>query len=416
MSVSGLIAAGEDATMLHHPHQVGDAAAPGDRFVQVVDFDSPAFNRNNRVDIQSMDMVVDDAWIEFQIPQLTASGATVSRLAEVQTWLNSNGMQILYKNQSIYTMSEAEAVWYMYMNPPNQNMLVKMLDSSNDVADSVRSTRALDADGFVYYMWLGPIVKKIFSHAGPINAYASKAFSLVVGLLPTDRIIQSDSGTPTLLSIDSMRLILSGHREDQANAQRVADALATGGVRISFNQANHLQTAFAASATTHTVNLSNLEGEVTGVQNLFRNTTALTSTTASTNDHLTWELFPFNQQTIEIGTQSNPTRVFGLALPMRTIKLVEQGESYTGSPIFVDRDGLVRDTSILSVALAEAGTMGQKFGTVTGNLRVKNDFQEVFRFSSTQLPANNTTVDTIVYVLRDMLIKHEGIVMMNREQ
>lgn len=414
MSVSGLVAAGDDASMLHHPHQVADASAPGDRFVQVVDFDSPAFNRNNRVDIQSMDMVIDDAWIEFQMD--TVLGPANPSLAPVQTWINSNGIQLLYKNQSIYTISEAEMTSWMYLNPDNQLMLTKKLDASNDVAIAVRRTRAADIDGFIYYMWLGPIVKKLFAHAGPINAYASKAWSLVVGLLPLNQIGEGTTAVAVTTTIQSMRMILSGHREDQANAQRVADALATGGIRISFNQSNHLRTTFLAGAATHLVNLVNLEGEVTDVINLLRQTTELTSTDPTVLDHLLWEILPFNLQTIEIGTQSNPTRVFGLALPIRTIKLIEQGDSYTGSPIFVDRDGTTRDTEIVAVALAEAGTMGQKFGTVTGNLRVKNDFQQVFRFAASQLPGDDTTVDTIVYVLRDMLIKHEGIVMMNREQ
>lgn len=408
-TVSGLVSAGSETSMLHHPHQVSDLNSPGDRFVQIVDFDSPAYNRNNRVDVPILDMVVDDAWIEFDIGAV-ATTSTPS-MAPVQTWINSNGIQLLYKNQQVYTMSEAEAVTWMRANASNATKLHKMLDATNDLAVATRRTR--NSGGNIYYLWLGPLIQKILSHAGPLTAYPSKAWSLVVGLLPFNQIAEGGNSTAaTGGTINSMRLVCSGHRESAANAQRVADALAGEGVRISFNQANHQRTTHASGVASHQINLTALEGEATDVIILQRATAGLDATAPDDVNHLNWSLYDAFADTIEMGTQANPTRVFGLALPQRTIRLIEQGDAYAGGPIFVDSEGNGRNESVLYIALCEGATLAQKFGTFSGALRIKNNFQAILRFSTSAVA---DTVDVIVYVMRDMLLKHEGMIMINRE-
>src|SRR3990172_5697011 len=124
-TVSGLVSAGTDTTLLAHDHHVSNMLSPGDRFVQIVDFDSPAFNRANRVDIPILDMVVDDLWVEFRCDAV--GGPTLPAFSPVQTWIGSNGVQLLYKNQSIYTMSEPEAILYDRINPPSANVFHKWM-------------------------------------------------------------------------------------------------------------------------------------------------------------------------------------------------------------------------------------------------------------------------------------------------
>lgn len=409
-SVSGLVASGTETSQLHHPHQVATLTSPGDRFIQIVDFDSPGWNRNNRVDIPILDMVVDDLWVEFNFPAIT--GPTTPSLAQVQTWINDNGVQVLYKNQSIYTMTEAEAIVWPKANPQNLQRLQQQLDAMNDVALATRRTR--NAGGATYYMWLGPLAKKIFMHAGPISAYASKAWSLIVGLLPLNRVVEGASATAGAQAAGfNMRLICCGHRESAANVQRVADALAGEGVRNAFNQANHIRSAYAAGITSHTVQLTALEGEATDVVIMQRVTAGLTATAPDAVNHFNWVNFDNYADTLEMGTQANPTRVFGLALPIRTIKLLEQGESNTGGPIYVDSEGAARNDSWAWISLCQGSTMGQKFGTYSGALRLKNNFQYIMRFATGTATAN--TVDTIVYVMRDMLLEHKGMMMINRE-
>jgi len=406
----GLVSAGSDSSMLHHPHQRGSLSSPGDRFVQVVDFDSPGWDRNNRVDLPVLDMVIDDCYVEFQVSAV-ATTSTPS-YAPCQSWINSNGVQLLYSNQNVYTMTEAEAILYARINPQNHMWLSKYLEATNDVPVATRRTN--NSAGIVYYLWLGPIIKKILSHAGPISSYASKKWSIILGLLPFNRVAEGGNGTAaTGGSFTSMRLILSGHRESSDNIQRAADALAGEGIRISFNQANHQQSTYSASATSHQVNLTALEGEATDIWIMQRVTAGLTSTTPNTVNHYNWQNFEVAGDTIEVGTQQNPTRVFGIALPQRTIRLISQGESYTGSPIFVDSEGTQYDESWMAISLSEGGTIGQKFGAYSGSLRLKNNFQYILRFSTT-VTAN--TVDTIVYIMRDMLLKHAGMVMINREE
>lgn len=407
-SVMGLVSAGSDSSMLHHPHQRGKMSSPGDRFIQYVDFDSPAYDRNNRVDIPVMDMVIDDLWVEFQVSSV-ATTSTPS-FSPTATWINSNGVQLLYSNQNIYTMSEAEALIYPKMVPLNQNILSKRLAASNDVPVATRRTN--NTAVVVNYMWLGPLLK-IMAHAGPLSSYASKKWSIIIGLLPFNRIAKGGNATTaTGGTINAMRLCCIGHRESGDNVQRAADALAGEGIRISFTQPNHQQSTYSSSATSHQVNLTALEGEATDLIISQRVTAGLTATAPNGGERDAFQNFPLAADTIEIGTQQNPTRVFGLAIPQRTCRLVQQGDTYSGGCLYVDPTGAQADEGWMAISLSEGGTLGQKFGAYSGSLRLKNNFQYILRFSTT---TTANTVDTIVYVMRDLLLKHEGMVMLNRE-
>jgi len=407
-SVSGLVSVGSDSNMLHHPHQRGQMSSPGDRFIQYVNFDSPAYNDTTRVDIPSMDMVIDDLWVEFSLGAVATSADP--SYSPVPTWINSNGVQLLYSGTSIYTMSEAEALIYPKMVPLNQNILTKRLEASNDVPLATRRTN--NSTNPPYYLWLGPFLK-ILAHAGPLASYASKKWSIIVGLLPFARIARgSDTAAATGGAISSMRLVCIGHRESGENIQRVADALAGEGVRISFTQANHQQSTYSSSATSHQVNLTALEGEATDLVISQRVTAGLISSVPNSGERDAFQNFPLFGDTVEIGTQQNPTRVFGVAIPQRTAKLLEQGDTYTGGSFYIDPTGAAADEGWFAVSLCEGATIGQRFGAYSGSLRLKNNFQYILRFATT---TTANTVDTIVYVMRDMLLKHEGMVMVNRE-
>lgn len=394
--------------MLHHPHQRGQLSSPGDRYFQYVDFDSPGYDRNNRVDIPVLDMVLDDLYVEFQVDAV-ATTSTPS-FSPVANWINSNGVQLLFSGQNVATMPEAEAMIYPKLNSLNGEIMRKRLAATNDVPVATRRTN--NTTNVVYYMWLGPLLK-ILSHAGPISAYASKKWSIIVGLLPFNRIARG--GNPTTATggtINSMRLVCVGHRESGDNIQRAADALAGEGIRLSFTQANHQQSTYSASATSHQVNLTALEGEATDLIISQRVTAGLTSTSPDGGERDAYQVFEVAGDTLEVGTQQNPTKVFGLAAPQRTVRLIEQGDSYTGSPLYVDPTGAQANEGWIPISLSEAGTLGQKFGTFSGALRLKNNFQYILRFSTT---TTANTVDTLVYVMRDMLLKHEGFVQINRE-
>lgn len=412
--VSGLQPSPLDASMLHQPHQPRGDAGPGDRYSLFLNFDSnAAFGKSNRIFLPPLEMVVDDIWIEFQLGAV--SGPADPSLAQVQTWLNSSGAQILYRSQSVYQMSEAEAVAYGYLNPDNQLQLTRLLEATNDISVARRRTKGGAAN--IYYMSLKPLADKVMSKMGSLSAYAANSWSFDIGLLPLTQVIEGSNGTAGAVTLSSMRLIIGGHREDPSNAMRVSEALASGGVKVIFEQSNWARQTYSAAAASAVVSLPELEGEATDVVVLQRVTAGLVGVAPNTVNHLNWNIVSGGYadaagDTIAVGTSSNPTKVFGVAIPQRTVRMATQGSSLNGAAVFVDSDGALRETTIMPISLCEKSSLGQFYGTYSGSLRLKNDFRITLSFASTVVAS---TIDTIVYIRRVMILKHDGLVMLNEE-
>lgn len=443
-SVSGLALAGQDALMLHQPHQARDFDAPGDKFIRVLNFDSPTFGKNNTVQLEALEMVVDEIWVEFQLSQLSATQSNAKgEYVPVPTMISDNGCQLFYNGQSVYTISEAEALIYPFANCENEMQLLRRLDAGVvyprrpdgtawSLAETPATTRNEEDDPALYYMDLRPFLK-ILKHAGPLNAYAPNKWKISVGLLASTQVGQSnfDSGgsasvvTGMAIANTNMRLILSGHREDAQNTQRISQSLATDGIKLSFTQSNHFRYDMANTSTNFPFSLTSLEGEATDIWIMGRGTTRLTSTTATGQlvDHMQFPAWDSFDQLLAIGTQSNPTRVNGLYLPIKTMKLLQQGTAYNGGPMWLTQparttNGALVDLTLHKLAvvmapLAEAASDGQLYGTYSGSIRLKNDFVINFQMGTAHGISGGLTIDIIVYIRRNMVITHLGIVMMN---
>jgi len=433
-SVSGLALVGEDALMLHQPHQARDFDAPGDKYTYAINFDSPAFGKNNTVQLEALEMVVDELVVEFQLNKLSATGTSAAgAYVPVPNMVSDNGCQLFYNGQSVYTASEAELTLYPFANTENQMQLMRRLDMGNVYPKPVgalsvnravaRNTAA--ATTALYYLDLRPFLK-IMKHCGPLSAYAPNKWSISIGLLASTLVAYSNlaaASVVTGMNIASMRLLISGHREDAQNTMRISQALASDGIKLAFTQSNAFAFSLANATGATAFSITSLEGEATDIWMMNRVTAGLTGTTAAGAgvDKLQFLQLPNPNQTVAIGTQSNPTRVFGQVLPWETLRKIAQGASYNGGPIWLTSnattaaapDGAVMvDISAVMVPLAEAASDGQLYGTYSGSIRLKNDF--VVNYAMGTAPGTGAnTVNVIVYIRRLMVITHLGIVMMN---
>lgn len=437
-SVSGLdVVPGAQALMLHQPHQARQYDAPGDKYLRALNFDTPAFGKNNVVQIEALEMVPDEVWVEMTLVALNVSGESpatpgVVSYVPTPTMISDNGVQLFFNGQSVYTISEAEALMYNFVNSENIMQQLRRFDAQN-----LYPRRALDgATGFpevknsaaatqTYFLDLRPLLK-IMKHAGPLGAYAPNKWSISVGLLAATMVGQAASTSSTNvvnMSVSSMRLLIGGHREDPQNTMRISQALAADGIKIAFSQSNHFSFNLAAATGTTPFSITSLEGEATDIWLLNRVTAGLTAinTAGQTVNKTQFQVLRSPDQQIAIGTQSNPTRIYGQYMPYETLRLIVQGASYSGGPMWLsnnartgsgaDTEEVVNDVSCLFLPLAEAATDGQLYGTYSGSIRLKNDF--VVNYQMGTAPGAANTVNVIVYIRRIMVITHLGIVMMN---
>lgn len=403
--VSGLVTS--TAGSLHHEHQARDGAAPGTKYTTQLPFSGPAFGQVNTIYLPPLPMVLSDAWIELDVAAL--SGGTAEFFAQCQTW--TQNINLMYRRQTLYSLSEPEQVADLYFNNKNQMDMCKRMDLANDTTAAIRTTRA--AAAFIYMIPLRVLVDRLMSKAGPINAYAAQSWSIDVNLLALNRIAQ-DTASVALTggAINSMKLVMIGHKEDPANTQRVADALANEGLNIRFEQSQYRRFSYAASATSATISLPELQGEMTGIAILQRVVVSQDSTTPDTINHLAWQVFDAVGDTIAIGTQADPQALFGQALPQRVLRLASPSDSYTGSALFVDETGIQRNTSIIFLPLEEAGTLGQREGVFSGVLRIQNDLQLTFAWTTT---TTANYADVVVFLRRSVVLNEAGFGVINEE-
>lgn len=412
--VSGLVG-GATAASLHHEHQGRDGAAPGTQYSTQLSFNGPAFGSVNTIYLPPLPMVLKDAWIEIDVAAL--GGPTTPSFAQCQTWARS--INLMYRRQTVYSQSEPECVLDSYFNSKNHMDLVRRLDLQNDVTLAARRTRA--GGEYIYMISLRKIVDAILSKVGPINAYAAQSWSIDVDLFALNRLAEGASGTAaTGGAINNMRLVMIGHKEDPANTQRVAQALADNGVAVKFEQSQYRRFSYGASATSATISLPELQGEMTGFALLQRVVAGYDSTTPNTISRLNWQVFNGTGDTIAVGTQADPQSLFGQAMSQRVLRLAGSSDSYAGSPLFLAESpssttaGTLapRDTSIIFYSLEDAGTLGQREGVFSGVLRIQNDLQFTMAFATT---TTANYVDVIVYLRRQVVFNEAGFAVINEE-
>lgn len=401
--VSGLVATGTGA--MHHPHQARDGAAPGTKYTTQLPFSGPAFGAVNTIYLPPLPMVLSDAWVELDISAVGGTGTPY--FLQCQTWIQN--INLMYRRTTLYSMSEPECVVDTYFNNKSQCDMVKRMDLINDTTSAIATTRA--AGAFIYMIPLRKLIDAIMSKAGPINAYAAQSWSLDVNLLALNRLVHGADSVAATATINSAKLVMIGHKEDPKNTDIVKEALKEG-VNIRFEQSQYRRFSYGASASSATISLPELQGEMSGLAILQRVITGMDSTDPATTNHMNWQVFDAVGDTIAIGTQADPQALFGQALPQRVLRLASPSDSWNGSAIFIDANGTQRNTSIIFIPLEEAGTLGQREGVFSGILRIQNDLQLVFAFSTT---TTDNYADVVVYLRRSVAITESGFGVINEE-
>jgi len=404
--VSGLVD-GATSASLHHEHQGRDGAAPGTQYTTQLAFAAPTYGAVNTIYLPPLPMVMKDAYIQLDVA--AAGGPTSAALVQCQTW--AQNINLLYRRQTVYSMSEPECVVDSYFNSKNNMDLVRRLDLQNDVALATRVTRGAGTSS--YFISLRRIVDAIMAKAGPINAYAAQSWSIDVNLFAQNRLIVGTTTTAgTGAAITAMKLVMIGHKEDPANTTRVAKALEDNGVAIKFEQSQYRRFTYGASVASAIVSLPELQGEMTAFAILQRVVAGYDSVVPNAINRLQWQLFDSPTDTIAVGTQADPQTLFGQALPQRVLRLAGSSDSFAGSPLFIDADGAQRNTSIIFYSLEDAATLGQREGVFSGVLRIQNDLQFSFAFNT------NTTanyLDIVVYLRRQIVLSEGGFAVINEE-
>lgn len=403
LNVSGLEDNPAIVDSLHHKHQV--IMTGGERYLQVFNFDTPAFDKNNRVFMSSIPMVVENMVVELDLS--AATGPTSPKVIQCQTGIGASGAQLLYKNSSMYNAPEAELLSYMYKNnEPNQ--LIRKLIASNDVSDAARATSGAARN--LYYIDLQPLAS-ILKQCGPLGSYAANTFSVDLSLLPLNKWVTGTSSTTGVLAINSMKLMLSGHRESPSNMEKVNDKLGKGGIFFNFPESNFSRLTYGASAASFTTTLSAIEGMVSSIILINRTQAGIDGVAPDDVDHLAFQLFSGVADTIEVGRVSNPVELYGQQITEKMLRLMQEGDSYKNGDAWIDADGARREPAVISLPMSERETLNMEEGAHSGSWRVKNDLRIKYNFGTTTTTANY--LDILVYVLRRAVIKHSGFVINN---
>ena len=411
-----------DSARLHQPHQVRGEA--GNHYALYFPFSSIAFGSESVIELQSVPMEVDDAYLVFS--QAVLATTTSPGLVQTPFYISSQGVQLRYADQTVYTMTPEECYSYPIINAKNEGEVLRFLQLINEgqVPAIKGKDQKNDAAG-LRFIPLKPMVDKWLSQIGPLSAYPAGKWSIsapFVTSLASVATSASDSTAATGGAISGLNLLLTGHSENSENAGRFAKALSDDGVEFTFLQPVQFSQTTTAGDDTAQILMNSLQGDLDNMVVMERVTANLISTTPDTNCKTQWALYPLATDTISVGTSSNPTYLYGKPLPQELLRLgvmgrngVSFGGSYIsrGSPIIDDpitENGdlpRVVNTSIKVLNCSENSSMSQEVGAYSGSVRVFNDWQMNYAFGSSGNTADTITV--IAYLRKKAVVSYGGV-------
>jgi hypothetical protein len=418
-----------NTSMLHHAHQPRQTNAPGDKMVAYLPISDAAFGSTFYCNLTPIDMVVEEAYVELNLT--TAGGTAGAKYVSAPNMVGTNGIQLRFDQTSVYTQSEFETMYYDLLHFPHSQMLRRRYISNCLSGDSIYAynsttiaTQSNQAAGGTIYLPLNAISDKILKNIGPLSAWAAGKWSVAINLVAVANAVTGTDAVAGTGAVSSARLVLIGHREDSKNAQGVSLAAAGDGIKIVFSQANHGVFTALSGATDAPLNFGNLSGEMTGFIIGKRTKAAYTALTGSTLDKVNWVNASSLTDTIEAGILSSPTRVFGIAVPQFAAQNVFPSDSFEGSNYAITDTSFIGPLAdlthsrldlalrgIIPVAMEEKATMGQRFGTFSGAMRINQDLIITLR----ETFAADTRIDCDVLIRRILVVRHAGFVLVNEE-
>lgn len=366
------------------------------RYSNTISFNSPGLGQDNRIYLPSIGIMPEQLVLEFNMS--AAGGASSPLYMPTPFWIGNNGLRLLYKNTVVYQASQAEVEADFYMNNDYRELHRKQI-ISND-----RASRSGAAG--LYYLDLQPLMK-IFSHIGSLNAYDANAWSIEVDLKPASKIISGGDGEAGTATITTLNLLIIGHQASAEFAMSVRNKLNTSGLMIQFLQSNAQRDEYGSSASTKTVTLNQLEGNVSGMLLLHRVKAGLDGAVGNAVAN-TYQSFDGSADTVEVGRSSNPVEVYGRAVPEKQLRLVLNGNrTFNGIPEYLGFDGDDVSKNIVPISMADKHSEDSKNGQSSGHMYVKNDLQYTYRFGTTTTTANY--LDTIVFIHRYLILRSDGV-------
>jgi len=429
---------------LHQPHQVRMVDAPGDRITRRFDFQNAAFGRNNKILLESQPMVVEDLILE--VTTTHQAGSTTSKygvdyLVQAQSWFGDNGCVLTKNTLEVYQATEPELrlcdkfftdsfeEQYVYNDMCDETTNASLETRWETPVNPATKTRTVR-------IHLRPIAEKVMANFGSIGAYAANTWRLAVDLKPLNRITSTKGKTISgnlevtgYTGIESMTLIMTGHREDSVNQDRVTQALAGSGIKIVFDAPFATQVSLPANPSGVPIlyKFPQVEGLLTQIWLLPRYATGLTSTTAATVDVSDWlTRVDIDKLGLAFGPEGMPFAVFGQYLPYSTVLTSARGYQGAGTQFIKNAPAWdlttpwadtnpskdVTNTKAIQLSFAEKASMAGRFGMWSGAIRINNNFQAAFNYASTTLSAA-TTVDVILWIRRVAVVKHNSVEIVN---
>lgn len=401
-----------DSDRLHIPHQLKDDS--GNHYSLMLPFSSVALGSESRLELNSVPIWINDAALLFS--QALVTGATLSGLVQTPFFIASQGIRLLYNDQTVYTLTADNAYSYPILNADNQGEVLKYLNLFNEGADPANKgvDQGNKAAG-LRFIPLKPMVDAMLKNIGPLSSYPTGKWSIAVPFLGLSSIATGTASTTrTGGAVSNMSVLLTGHSENTQIAQKVAKSLAGDGIEFTFLQPVQFSGTYDASSTSASALLMNsLQGDLDCMTVMRRVTASLNSVVPNALCRTEWVNYPLAGDTISFGTVENPTYLFGKPLPQEAARLVypgqhgvQYGSSYVSRGNASGASPKVINTGMSMINCSENASMSLEYGAYSGSIRVFNNWQCNQAFEST---VSADTVTIIAYLRKKCILSYGGV-------
>lgn len=376
---------------LHHPFQ-SKRMRPnqGRQEIRVIDFVDAGFNRRNTVQVENIPMTVHDMYLQLKVSAGVNSGDPAENPYWVPSpsWISDGNLN--YKETSIYHFTEAQIVADTLMNLDSDNNFNKQKLFS---IDALSATTAQ-----IVYIPLTSVAENILSKTGPLASYASNDFSVDITLRAVNNLLStlatSTETTAQTATLNSMSLVLVGTLSDEYEIELARNALMTSGIQWSFLRPVHFRSEIAdngGSASQAQTYYDSVVGAVNNIRILLRNKTAWDSTTASTVDPWDFRELYNPDDTISVGTVSDPNQVGGIPIPFPVMYALMGLNSNKGNSRLLEGQSVIAGISTAVVGTLDSGMfninfneshLSNDYGLSTGSWGVKNNAVITLNFAS----------------------------------
>lgn len=406
VELSGIDLSSNPATIYNQQLRVSDSAY---RVSKEISFISPSLNFINILYLPALPQSVENLELKFTMNAADGGATNTANYVQTFNWISQDGIKLYYKNSVIYTMSQAECESLFYLeNSPAE--LARKQWTSADTSDITEAETALRT----YTLHLQAF-EKILNNVGCLSAFSSNAFHISVGLKSATEITYAATGSaadPGTGSINTMSLVVSGHNASEDLAMKIRQKLNSTGLRIDYTQSNYKSFVVSDSATSAVFTLDALEGQVSKMYIMNRNSGWVNSVLPENKilgDEFPNQVTMINPNTkVSLGLSSAPTYIWGRAMEYDYLAMSINGErQFPGKQRFVDIEGAQKYVQILGISFSDVDTPNGS----AGNFYIKNDCRIQFDLSAAFSEEN--LFEIVTMISRSLILRSDGSVSNN---